>query len=253
MHVMTALDTTAPSGAVPDGHLVYAIGDIHGRLDLLDRLLAMIADDAAPRRADRISVVFLGDIIDRGPWSRQVVERLMGGPPASGPLAGAQWVCLRGNHEDALVRFITQAATDPGWRDHGGIETVESYGGEITASIRHDLAALQLLMSRLLPPSHLRFLSRLPVRHDIGDYVFVHAGVRPGVALDEQAPHDMMWIRRDFLDDSRPHGRIVVHGHTPRPTPDIRANRIGIDTRAYDSGILTALGLWRTDHWFLST
>jgi serine/threonine protein phosphatase 1 len=236
---------------VPDGSRVYAVGDIHGRLDLLDRLLARMEEDAARAQAQRISVVFLGDYVDRGPRSRGVIERLMQGPPGEGALAGAHWTCLKGNHEDTMVRFLDEPLHDNGWCRYGGIETIRSYAGAIPQGQEGDVAALQLLLARSLPPAHLRFLSRLPLTHTEGDYLFVHAGIRPGVPLEDQSPTDLMWIREGFLITETPLEKRVVHGHTPVPVPEIRPHRIGIDTRAYDSGTLTALVLEGGDMKFL--
>lgn len=254
---MPAAPAVFPAPAsVPDDSRVYAVGDVHGRFDLLQRLLGLIEQDAARpgagrRLPRRMAVVFLGDYVDRGPQSREVVERLMAGAPETGALAGAQWICVKGNHEEQMVRFVDDLAAGAPWCRNGGLETIRSYAGAIPEGQEKDMAALQLLLSRTLPPTHLRFLARLPVMHREGDYVFVHAGIRPGIAIEDQTPADLLWIRDDFLHDSRPLGGIVVHGHTPGPVPEIRANRIGIDTRAYASGNLTALVLEGTDKRFL--
>jgi serine/threonine protein phosphatase 1 len=239
--------------STPDGVRIYAVGDVHGRMDLLTRLLDRIAADAAQHAGRSLQMVFLGDYIDRGPQSRQVVERLLAGAPSSGPLAGAEWVCLRGNHEDYLVRFITDVSSGRAWCANGGVETVQSYAGPQPETHSGDLAALQLALSRSLPRSHLRFLTRLPLWHRAGDYLFVHAGIRPGLSLDQQDPADMMWIRDDFLFDPTPHPWVVVHGHSQRPLPEVRANRIGVDTGAYRSGVLSAVVLDGTEQHFLST
>lgn len=256
MQLPAAPAAVSAPACVPAGCRVYAVGDVHGRFDLLQRLLGLIEHDAArplpgQPAPERISVVFLGDYLDRGPQSREVVERLMTGAPEAGALAGARWVCLKGNHEEQMVRFLDEIAAGPPWCRNGGVETVRSYAGTIPEGEESDMAALQLLLSRTLPPSHLRFLARLPVMHREGDYLFVHAGIRPGIAIEDQNPSDMLWIRDDFLHDGRPLGAIVVHGHTPGPVPEIRANRIGIDTRAYASGHLTALVLEGGDKRFL--
>lgn len=236
---------------VPAGCRVYAVGDIHGRIDLLDRLLARMAADAGRRPGPgRTIIVFLGDYVDRGPDSRAVVERLMAGPPAAGSLAGAEWICLKGNHEQYMLRFLTELSVGPAWLWNGGLATVQSYAA-IPEGQESDVAALQMLLSRALPPSHLRFLSRLRMMHVEGDYAFVHAGIRPGVALADQDPTDLMWIRDDFLFDPAPLEKVVVHGHTIVPVPEIRPNRIGIDTGAYASGNLTALVLEGTERRFI--
>ncbi len=248
-------DAQAPQNAqprVPDGRRVYAVGDVHGRLDLLEQLLARIENDAARHPARSVGLIFLGDYVDRGPDSRGVVARLAAGPPASGPLAGAGWTCLKGNHEDCLIRFLDETHLGRAWCRNGGLETVRSYAGNsLPEGVENDMAALQLILSQAMPPAHVRFLARLPLTHREGDYLFVHAGIRPGVALEDQEPSDLLWIRDDFLFDSRPLGVTVVHGHTPVPAPEIRANRIGIDTAAYRSGALTALVLEGSDMKFL--
>lgn len=249
MHTVPAMPPQAAPARTPAGTRVYAVGDIHGRADLLDRLLAEIADDVRSRPAGRVVMVFLGDYVDRGPQSRAVVERLLAGP--AGPLAGAEWVCLKGNHEEYIIRFLTEVSVGPAWCLNGGLATVRSYAGPLPEGGEGDMAGMQLALSRSLPPAHLRFLSRLPLTHVEGGYVFVHAGIRPGVALEDQDPADLMWIRDDFLFDDTPCEKVVVHGHTPTAIPEIRPYRIGIDTGAFRSGRLTALVLEGTDRSFI--
>lgn len=247
------IDPASP--AVPAGRTVYAIGDVHGRLDLLDALLAAIAADVGDGggAAHRVSVVFLGDVIDRGPDSRGVIDRLMSGPPA-GPLARAEWVCLMGNHEAVLLDFLADVSAGPGWCAYGGLDTVRSYlDYDPPAGWQADMGEVRSLLLRHMPHGHRRFLAGLPLTHRIGDYLFVHAGVRPGVDLERQSPEDLLWIRHEFLDDARWHGKVVVHGHTPAAMPQVRPNRIGIDTRAYASGRLTALVLEGEGRRFLHT
>lgn len=238
---------------VPVGVCVYAIGDIHGRADLLRGLLDLIAADVERRAPSRLALVFLGDFIDRGPHSRQVVECLMAGPPP-GPLAAAQWICLKGNHEEVMLDFLDNVAAGKGWCAYGGLDTVRSYAASPPApGWERDLKVVQAVLARSLPKAHRDFLAGLPVCHQEGDYLFVHAGIRPGTALEYQDPADLLWIRHEFLDDGRWHGKVVVHGHTPTPEPEVRHNRIGIDTRAYDSNRLTALVLHGDEHAFLRT
>jgi len=238
--------------SVPEGWAVYAVGDIHGRLDLLDRLLITIAEDVAVTSPSQVSVVFLGDMVDRGPDSRGVVDRLAAGPPDC--LAGAEWVCLRGNHEEAMLDFLADSSTGGQWFPWGGLETVRSYVGDaVMGDWRGDMGEAQLNLRRHVPMAHRRFLEHLPMKHHIGDYLFVHAGIKPGVGLDNQHPADLLWIRHEFLDDIRWHGRMVVHGHTPDRQPQVRPNRIGIDTMAYESGVLTALALHGSTRRFLHT
>lgn len=227
-------------------------------MDLLSRLLEDIAEDVrytpydgAP--PDRIVVVSVGDLIDRGPDSKAVVERLLSGAPQSGPLAGAQFVTLRGNHEDYLLQFLADFSAAPGWLRNGGLEAIRSYVGHLPDGYAADYPALQRLLYRALPPSHLRFLSRMPIRHVEGDYLFVHAGIRPGVPLERQDTYDLMWIRGDFLHSTERAAKMVVHGHTVVTEPEIHPNRIAIDTGAYRTGMLSCLVLEGAGRRFLST
>ena len=247
-----------PPAEVPAGTRVYAIGDIHGRLDLLSCLLDDIAEDrgyspygTAP--PGRVVVVSVGDLIDRGPDSKAVVERLLAGPAADGPLAGSQFVTLRGNHEDYLLQFLADFSAAPGWLRNGGLEAIRSYVGQLPDGYAADYPALQRLLYRALPPSHLRFLSRMPLRHVEGDYLFVHAGIRPGVALERQDAYDLMWIRGEFLHSTEMAAKTVVHGHSVVPEPEIHPNRIAIDTGAYRTGRLSCLVLEGAGRRFLTT
>ena len=180
------------SPRTPDGVVVYAIGDVHGRADLLRALLTGIECDAALRPHARPVLVFLGDYVDRGPDSKAVIERLALGAPATGPLAGAGWIALRGNHEDLLLAFLDQADKGRVWRANGGLDTLRSYLGDLPPL---DSEALRLPFERALPKAHRRFLESLALTHREGDYLFVHAGLRPGIALTDQRPEDLMWIR----------------------------------------------------------
>lgn len=238
---------------VPPGTRVYAIGDIHGRLDLLDRLLGHIAEDIGLAPAARVVVVFLGDLIDRGADSRAVIERVIAGPPRDGPLAASRYVSLRGNHEDILLQFLADFSVGPRWFRNGGLEAVRSYVGEVDAHLAHDYPRLQKMLYRALPTHHLRFLSSIPAWHQEGDYLFVHAGIRPGIDLERQDPYDLMWIREPFLSAHETLPKMVVHGHTVVNEPEVRHNRIGIDTGAYRTGRLTALVLDGAGRRFLST
>lgn len=229
---------------------VYAIGDIHGEIRLLDRLLDRIADDARHhlRHGTKVVLVFLGDYVDRGPDSRAVLDRLIA-LPAALPAGGA---CrfLRGNHEAGMVDFLRSPRHGAHWLAFGGSETLASYGipalAEGNGSAR--LQALGQELERQLPPAHRHFLDRLESHAVYGDYVFVHAGLRPGVRLDRQKRDDMMWIREPFLSSLRGGRHTVVHGHTitdqvsfhPHPETPLR---IGVDTGAYASGVLSAVRL----------
>ena len=233
----------------PPGHRAYAIGDIHGRLDLLDELLGQVAEDIRARPRAKVTIVFLGDLIDRGPQSAQVVERLRRyRPPFAKP------VFIMGNHEEVMLRIMAgDMSIMPDWLRFGGAETLRSYGVDpldLQARGRND--ALKLLR-QVIPKDHLKFLSSFVDTASFGGYLFVHAGIRPGVPLAQQIPQDLRWIRSPFLDDEADHGCIVVHGHTISEGVDVLHNRIGVDTGAYRTGILTALAVEGDDRWFIQT
>jgi len=233
-------DITRPA-ATPDGTVVYAIGDIHGRLDLLTEMHRQIAEHARKEERSRRVIVYLGDLVDRGPQSCQVIEHLI-----ASPLAGFEAVYLKGNHEDAMLRFLDDTSIGRPWLGFGGAATLESYGVDLHARYPEAMTWLQFIQAefrRRLPAHHREFFERMQLSHVEGDYFFVHAGVRPGVALDAQHAEDLMWIRDEFLDSREDFGKVVVHGHSIRNRPDFRANRIGIDTGAVFSGVLTCLAL----------
>ncbi len=232
-------DPASPA-RVPDGVRVYAIGDIHGRLDLLREVHALVAADAAGAAQCGNTVVYLGDYVDRGVDSRGVIDLLLDDPPA-----GFETVHLRGNHEDLMLRFLDDIDFGPVWLDNGGVATLLSYGVSLAGPQSRE-ATLQIAQRHLaerLPGRHLAFLRDLRPCHEIGGYLFVHAGVRPGVALEAQAEDDLMWIREEFLGSNADHGRVVVHGHSIRREAELLPNRIGIDTGAYATGVLTCLVL----------
>lgn len=231
---------------VPPGQRVYAIGDIHGRADCLERLLAAIDDDAR-QASSATTIVFLGDLVDRGPDSCGVVERAM----ARG--AAGNCVFVMGNHEEVMIRaWEGEAPLVRLFHQIGGRETLISYGVDAAHYDRADLNEVARMIAAHVPAEHVAFLRQMRDGHIIGDYTFVHAGIRPGVAHDAQQGSDLRWIRREFLDDRRDHGTVVVHGHTVTPEVERLPNRIGIDTGAYASGRLTAIGLEGTDQWFLT-
>ncbi|HEX4738079.1 MAG TPA: metallophosphoesterase [Allosphingosinicella sp.] len=240
-------DEDRPRGKA--GARAYAIGDIHGRLDLLDALLRRVEDDIAGRRPKKTYIVFLGDLIDRGPDSAGVVERLRTWRPRHG-----RPVFLAGNHEEVLLRILGgDASILPDWLRFGGAECARSYGVDVDALRRmEDDEALEAIRAKV-PRAHREFLANMADTFRFGDYLFVHAGIRPGLAVEDQDPHDLRWIRDPFLADVKEHGFIVVHGHTIVPEVEERLNRIAIDTGAYHSGVLTALGVEETERWFLST
>ena len=225
-------------GQVPNGVRIYAIGDIHGRLDLLDQVLSRVDIHLVDNPIIQPIHVFLGDYIDRGPDSRTVLDRLIERSRSHA------MVFLKGNHEAFLLDFLREPLVLDQWRKFGGLETLISYGlrpsVKITAG-QHEELAVEL--ERILPPGHLKFYLELKTYFECGEYFFVHAGVRPGVALARQQEGDLLWIRGEFLQYEKSFGKIIVHGHTPVSQPEIRSNRINIDTGAYATGMLTCLML----------
>ncbi len=242
-------DGGAGEPGVPDGYRVYAVGDIHGRLDLLDDALSQIEADIDARPPAQNILVFLGDLIDRGPSSAQVVERLRTYRRDS-----VRKVFLSGNHEEVLLRLLRgESRYLLDWLRFGGAECARSYGVSSTQLKRMDRDQAVALLRTKIPDSHREFLRSFGDTFRIGSYLFVHAGLRPGVPLAEQNQSDLRWIREPFLDNDDDHGFIVVHGHTIAEQIDVRSNRIGLDTGAYRSGVLTAMGLEGQERWFLQT
>jgi serine/threonine protein phosphatase 1 len=233
---------------VPDGQRVYSIGDIHGRLDLYLQMLKMIFEDHQARSAMSAHIVILGDMIDRGPQSRELVRQLMSPP------SWADVTALLGNHESALLSALDgEQGMLELWLEHGGEATLASWGvSESAIRSRSDVDLLQS-MRLALRPEELAWLRDLPESVAFGDYFFVHAGVRPGVPLNKQMTVDKLWIRRAFLQSDQPHEAMIVHGHSITDDVDEKAYRIGIDTGAYRTGRLTALGLEGGRRWILQT
>lgn len=240
-----------PPRSVPEGSRVYAVGDIHGRADLLARLLVRIAKDAEQAAAvDRRVLVFLGDYVDRGPDSARVLDILLEGIPL-----GFEAVFLMGNHEQFMLDFLDKGLMGESWLSNGGRATFSSYGLDAVGFLlgTATLSDLRAELQETLPASHRAFLDGLRLSHREGDYFFVHAGVRPGVPLESQDPFDLLWIRGSFLASREDFGAVVVHGHSIEPEPEVRANRIGIDTGAYQSGRLTCLVLEGQGRRFIAT
>src|SRR5262245_25880298 len=235
------------TASIPAGLRVYVIGDIHGRLDLLSRLHQMILDDAGSATGNR-TLVYLGDYVDRGPESAGVVELL-----SKETLAGFSAIHLMGNHEDFMLRFLDDISSGNAWFANGGVAPLRYYGIKLDYAELLNPGRLQDKLSRSLPARHLDFLRALSLSHAIGDYLFVHAGIRPAVPMELQTPADLLWIRGEFLNSKADHGRIVVHGHTITDEPEIRQNRIGIDTGAFATDCLTCLVLEGTSRRFLQT
>ena len=227
--------------AGPAGARAYAIGDVHGRLDLLDRMFDEIARDRRQGHAARDYLILLGDVIDRGPDSSGVIERLMA-LPDNPWLKGMRTVFLMGNHEEMMLRVLQgEPEAVHQWLTFGGYEFAQSYGVEVGKLAALSPADAAGSIRARVPAAHLAFVEGFADSFTFGDYLFVHAGLRPGRKLAEQDTHDLRWIREEFIEDDSDHGCMVVHGHTISAEPQQLENRIGIDTGAYQSGILTAL------------
>ncbi len=224
--------------------LVYAIGDIHGRLDLFERLIAQAKADAASLTAVDGAlpvIVLLGDLIDRGPASAGCIERAIA-------LSQEDWCeveVLLGNHEQSMLAFLEDLdSSAESWLRHGGDATIASYGVDPRQAARAGWNGLREALAGVVPQAHLDFLREAKLWLSIDDYIFVHAGVRPGVPIEEQNPRDLLWIREAFLEADVPYpGKVVVHGHTPTAEPRMTPWAIGVDTGAYASSILTAVRL----------
>jgi serine/threonine protein phosphatase 1 len=239
------------SACVPPGVCVYAVGDIHGRVDLLSELHRLIAEDASHLTPGTEKlVVYVGDYVDRGMESRQVVDLLL-----DRPLPGFTAVHLLGNHDAWLLSFLVDAQIGPTWLRYGGDATLHSYG--VSIGLQRDDAGiydkLQADLRQRVPRRHVDFLQNLELSYETGDFLFVHAGVRPTLPLDRQTAEDLLWIREPFLSWRRDLAKVVVHGHTVGADPIVRNNRIGIDTGACWTGCLTCLVLEEGDYRFLST
>ncbi len=234
---------SAPPAQAPKDTRVYAVGDIHGCLEQLLALQEAIQEDAAASEAKRKVVVYLGDYLDRGPDCRGVIRQLI-----EQPLAGFESVHLMGNHEQFLLDFLRKSEVMRIWLLNGGDETLRSFGVNPFVG---GAEGLQAALREALTKAELKFLRGLRMSHGEGDYHFVHAGVRPGVPIDQQDPHDLLWIRDEFLGSKEDFGKVVVHGHSPRKAPEERANRIGVDTGAVYGGQLTAVALEADQRHFL--
>ena len=223
---------------IPAGLRIYVVGDVHGRADALKDVMSRIDADRAARRITRTVQVFLGDYVDRGPASSEVLDRLIERSLTD------EVLLLKGNHEAFLLDFFDNPAMLEVWRQNGGLPTLTSYG--LKPSLNPSSAEQQELareFARVVPPAHRKLLAELPCSFKCGDYFFVHAGVRPGVALKDQKEEDLLWIREDFLLHERDFEKIIVHGHTPVAEPEIHSNRINLDIGAYATGKLACMVL----------
>jgi serine/threonine protein phosphatase 1 len=220
------------------GDRIYAVGDIHGRLDLFRLLLRRMEEhDAQLPAAKSLHIVLLGDLVDRGPDPAGVLramERLRRDP---------KFIVLRGNHEEMMIGALSgRPGIMRAWIRAGGDATIRSFGLPLPASMEEE-AALRTRLLEVIPPATLDWLRNLPTTARSGDYFFCHAGIRPGIPVNRQRPADLMWIREDFLGDTSDHGVVVVHGHSVSEDVEVRPNRIGIDTGAYRTGKLACLYL----------
>jgi serine/threonine protein phosphatase 1 len=237
--------------AVPDGVRLYVVGDIHGRADLLRELHDLIEADASDRPASTSPLlVYLGDYIDRGPGSRDVIDTLI-----SDSFPDFERIFLKGNHDDSLLQFLEGPAAGSGWFGMGGLQTLLSYGVSVPSGVAtaERLEEVQRRLIAALPKAHLDFLSRLELSYEAGDYFFAHAGILPNRSLARQDPEDFLWGDNTFLRSDKAHEKVIVHGHFVSSEPDVRANRIGIDTGAYFSNLLTCLVLEGQSRRFLQT
>lgn len=232
----------------PDGTRIYAVGDIHGRADLLGEMQRKIEQDASYHADKHRVLIYLGDYVDRGPQSREVLERL-----SNHALDGIETHFLIGNHEQAMLGFLDKPLKFVDWLNFGGLATLASYGvphgGQDADSLMLTAAALKAA----IPAHQMAFLRQLERLYQVGDYLFVHAGIAPEVPIASQRTHDLLWIRGQFLNYTKPHPAMVVHGHHVTDNIDLRPNRIGIDTGAYATGCLSCLILDGTDRELLDS
>lgn len=236
MQQISAAASRSVNASAPADTRIYAVGDIHGRADLLSEITARIDDDIRRRPIAHTVEVYLGDYIDRGPHSRTVIDLL------AVRLVANRAVCLRGNHEAVMEGFLQDPAILQYWEPLGGMQTLASYGIEL-----HDESETALDLQRrflaAFPRAHELFMQCLRNQFSCGDFLFVHAGIRPDIPIEQQDVNDLIWIRNEFLESTLNHERFIVHGHTPVPHPDIRHNRINIDTGAWRTGTLTCIAI----------
>jgi serine/threonine protein phosphatase 1 len=238
-HAKATSSSAHPLASVPPGVRVYAVGDVHGRADLLQDVFEKIDWDRAASPAPRCFEIYLGDYIDRGPDTAGVISGLIKRQRRP------DVTCLSGNHEALLLNFLSRPQVLFEWQYVGAPQTFASYGVSFPRQVSsmRDCERLAQQLRTSMPHDHLSFVRFLGLSLSVGDYFFVHAGIRPTVPLNSQTPEDMLWIRAEFLACEAPFQKVVVHGHTPVHHPDVRSNRINIDTAAYLTGNLTCLVL----------
>jgi serine/threonine protein phosphatase 1 len=239
---------SAEPARTPEGMRIYAVGDIHGRADLLERLNNQIQQDAAQHAEKALQLIYLGDYVDRGPQSQEVLELLTMQRPK-----GLTPHFLMGNHEQAMLSFLFDPLPSMQWLSYGGLATIASYAAGAWEVDRNDLLKTRAALRAAIPMHHRAFLQSLALSLRFGDYLFVHAGIRPDVPIEQQQALDLLWIRDRFLSHTKAHPFVVVHGHHVVETVDVRSNRIGIDTGAYATGCLSCLILDGAERLYLDT
>lgn len=235
-----------PLPAVPPGERIYAVGDIHGRADLFAALIEAVEADDAARDEAQSTVILLGDLVDRGPDSAGVIAL------ARAWNVRRQLRCIAGNHEEMFLESLTDIAVLRHFLRFGGRETLLSYPIDPVQYAQAELEECQAMILAAVPAEDFAFLRTMEDQIAVGDYLFVHAGIRPDVALPDQRTADLRWIREPFLSHREPFGPVVVHGHTITKKAEFHPNRIAVDTGAYQSGRLTALGLEGTARWLVT-
>lgn len=235
----------------PDNTRIYAIGDVHGYLDLLFEIHDLISDDLANNPIKHHKIIHLGDYVDRGPNSKGCIQFLINLMTTNPNVS-----CLKGNHEDKMVKFLHEPIESAhSFLTYGGAECALSYGVEpvpLTVS-NQEMTEFSNTFREAVPKSHIQFINELLIYQSEGDYLFVHAGIRPNVALRQQSDHDLMTIRRDFIHHTGLYEKVIVHGHTPHHPIEIKPNRMNADTCAYDTGVLTCIVLEDDKYRILST
>jgi serine/threonine protein phosphatase 1 len=234
--VLRELNVGGRRPSLPPRLRIYAVGDIHGRLDLVTDMLSRIQGDIARRPTERPIHVFLGDYIDRGSWSRETIDKLIEYSSAH------ECIFLKGNHESIAIKCLSDRGLFDQWMRLGGLETLLSYGlAPESLAAGRSIVELQSAFHGALPQKHFRFFRDLQNSFTCGDFFFAHAGVKPHVELSQQNESDLLWIRDEFLSSSLEFGKIIVHGHTPTSEVFVGPNRINIDTGAFATGRLTCL------------
>jgi serine/threonine protein phosphatase 1 len=222
----------------PEGVRLYAIGDVHGCLDHLAEMHALIRAEIIRDRPPDWRIIHLGDYVDRGPNSRAVLDLLI-----TARQADERVLTLAGNHDLGFLEFLAEPDPHGLFACFGGEETARSYGVALDLGNPDRFRDSCEALAGAIPPAHTAFLQGLEFSASFGDFFFCHAGIRPGVPLDSQDPKDLIWIRDTFLNHSGLFEKVVVHGHTPAFEPEVTANRVNVDTGAFQSGRLTALAI----------